>query len=66
MIVEYLTQFGTADRATVNQLLESKLSNDLDIMQKDRKIANLLTKLRRNNLIKNIGTTRKSLWVLIK
>lgn len=66
LIVEYLTQFGTADRATVNQLLESKLSNDLDIMQKDRKIANLLTKLRRNNLIKNIGTTRKSLWVLIK
>ncbi|WHP47497.1 putative DNA binding domain-containing protein [Mannheimia bovis] len=66
LIVEYLTQFSTADRSTINHLLESKLSNELDILQKDKKIANLLTKLRRNNIIKNIGTTKKSLWVLVQ
>lgn len=64
--MEYLTQFGTVDRTTINYLLESKLRNELEFLQKDKKIANLLTKLRRNNIIKNIGTTKKSLWVLAK
>lgn len=63
--MEYLTQFSTADRSTINHLLESKLSNELDILQKDKKIAILLTKLRRNNIIKNIGTTKKLFGFLL-
>ena len=41
-----------------------KLSDALSQEQKEVKIANLLTKLRRNKLILNTGTRGQSLWRL--
>ncbi|OOF42694.1 transcriptional regulator [Rodentibacter rarus] len=66
LIVDYLTQFEQADRTTINELLSSKLSDDLDVIQKDKKIANLLTKLRREKVIENVGTRTKPIWKLVK
>ncbi|OOF51655.1 RNA-binding domain-containing protein [Rodentibacter trehalosifermentans] len=66
LIIDYLTQFEEADRSTINELLLSKLSDDLSAVQKDKKIANLLTQLRRKELIQNVGTKTKPIWKLVK
>lgn len=43
-----------------------KLSSTLDEQQKKRKIGNLLTKLRRNGIIRNQGIRMQPEWVLVK
>lgn len=64
LLIDYLEQFGQASRAEINKLLMDKLSDALSQEQKEVKIANLLTKLRRNKLILNTGTRSQPLWRL--
>jgi len=62
LLTDYLSKFGQANRQEVNQLLLSKLSDGLDTDQKTNKISNLLTKLRRNGKIVNMGSDREPKW----
>ena len=64
LLTDYLESFGQADRAEINKLLINKLSDALSDEQKEGKIGNLLTKLRRNKRILNTGTRSHPLWRL--
>lgn len=64
LLTDYLAKFGKADRAEINKLLTDKLSDALSDEQKEDKIGNLLTKLRRNKRILNMGTRSQPLWRL--
>ena len=64
LVTDYLNKFGQASRAEINKLLLVKLSDALDAGQKEKKIGNLLTKLRRAGRISNIGSRGQPLWRL--
>jgi ATP-dependent DNA helicase RecG len=64
LLTDYLEKFGQADRAEINKLLLDKLSDALDAGQKDKKVANLLTKLRRAGRINNDGSRGHPIWRL--
>jgi ATP-dependent DNA helicase RecG len=63
-ITDYLTLKGSASRAEINKLLMDKLSDALNDKQKDNKIANLLTNLRRKGRIRNTGSRGHPVWLL--
>jgi ATP-dependent DNA helicase RecG len=62
LVTDYLEKFGGASRQEINKLLWNKLSDALDERQKDRKIGNLLTTLRRSGRIRNAGVRGKPDW----
>ncbi|MDR2880356.1 MAG: putative DNA binding domain-containing protein [Azoarcus sp.] len=64
LITDFLGIKGEATRAEINQLLWSKLSDALSDEQKDNKVANLLTNLRRQGLICNTGGRKHPMWRL--
>ncbi|MBU2832105.1 RNA-binding domain-containing protein [Acidithiobacillus ferriphilus] len=62
LLKDYLEKFGQASRAEINTLLLPKLSDALTEEQKDNKIANLLTNLRRKGRICNTGSRGHPIW----
>ena len=62
LILEYLEKFGKGQRADFERLLAGKLSDLLDERQKQRKIQNLLQKLRREGRVAVDGHTKGSTW----
>jgi ATP-dependent DNA helicase RecG len=64
LIVDYLTQFSSATRADIDTLLRGKLVDSLSEEDKTRKVANLLSKLRRDGHITNTGTRANPVWTL--
>lgn len=65
LIVEFIKKHGSASREEVDALILNKLPEVLSEDQKKRKINNLLTEMSRNlEIIKNIGSDRKSKWIL--
>lgn len=64
LISDYLEKFHEATRKEIDDLITSKLSDVLDSQQKVHKINNLLTKMRRKELIINVGSDKASLWKL--
>ena len=64
LVIDYLHQFGQASRAEIDKLLIDKLSDALTLEQKQRKIGNLLTKLRRRERILNAGSRGAPEWRL--
>lgn len=64
LVIDYLHQFGHASRTEIDKLLIDKLSDALTPEQKQRKIGNLLTKLRRRERILNTGSRGKPEWKL--
>ena len=64
LLSDYLQKFGKASRVDINELLLSKLSDALSPEQKEAKVGNLLTKLRRNGRIRNTGSRAHSIWEL--
>jgi ATP-dependent DNA helicase RecG len=64
LVTEYLEKFGSATRADLIQLLRDKLSDALDDSQKEHKISNLTTNMRRRGIIRNAGARKTSKWVL--
>lgn len=65
LLTDYLKKFKKATRLEIDNLLMDKLSDALDETQKKKKIENLLTKLRRGEVIMNQGSRAKSEWVLV-
>lgn len=64
MILGLLEKFGSASRQEIDQLLAGKLSDALDEEQKQNKISNLLSNLRRAKRIRNTGSRKAPVWVL--
>lgn len=64
LLTDYLGKFGSADRAEINKLLVDKLSDALNEEQKQDKISNLLTNLRRGGKIINTGSRKAPKWAL--
>lgn len=62
LILEYIEKYKEASRKDVEQLILDKLSDVLNGKQKQNKINNLLSKMRRKGLIKNIGILTKPRW----
>ena len=58
--------FGEANRTEINKLLLDKLSDALTDEQKYNKISNLITKLRRQDIIVNTGSDTAPCWHLAK
>ena len=64
MILDYLAQWKSASREDINKLLLDKLPKGMSVEQGVVKISTLLTSLRRTGHIVNIGSCKKSKWVL--
>lgn len=64
MILGLLKKFGSASRQEIDRLLAGKLSDALDEEQKQNKISNLLSNLRRAKRIRNAGSRKAPVWVL--
>jgi ATP-dependent DNA helicase RecG len=64
LLTDYLDRYGEATRTEINQLLLRKLSEALTAEQKDNKVANLLTSLRRKGRIRNTGSRGHPVWKL--
>ncbi|MEO0462494.1 MAG: ATP-binding protein [Pseudomonadota bacterium] len=64
LLIDYLAGARTASRKDINQLLLDKLSDALTTEQKLKKVANLLTKLRRHGVIVNTGPRAAPQWQL--
>lgn len=64
LLTDYLAGAGHATRREVDQLLVDKLSDALTPEQRTKKIANLLTKLRRRGVIVNSGPRASPQWML--
>lgn len=66
LIISYLTQYNQASKEQIRGLLLDKLPDSLSDTQKERKIGNLLTSLRKQGMIKvDHHEGRRSIWVLI-
>jgi ATP-dependent DNA helicase RecG len=66
LLTDYLGKFQQATRQEINQLLLAKLSDALSSQQKERKVGNLLSNLRRTSRIFNAGTRARPIWMLAK
>lgn len=65
LILEYLKEYSKANRKDINNLLMDKLPDSLNPKQKNAKIHNLLTSMKRAGLIdKDNENQQKSNWVL--
>lgn len=61
---DYLTKFGSATRAEIDELLLPQFSDALTDDQKRTKVGNLLTRMRTSGTIRNAGTRSSPQWVL--
>ncbi len=64
LVLDYLDKFDQASRSEIDGFLIEKLSNSLDVKQKLTKIGNLLTAMRKEGSIVNMGSKKASQWVL--
>jgi ATP-dependent DNA helicase RecG len=64
-IIQYIRKYGSASRQDINELLLDKLSDVLDIKQKESKVKNLLQAMSKNDKsILNKGLRKKPVWKL--
>jgi putative ATP-dependent DNA helicase len=63
MIVEYLKKFGKASRKDIDNLLMNKLSDVLNVRQKNNKIDYQLKKLKKAGRIR---FSEDNFWVLVE
>lgn len=64
LVTDFIKKFGKASRKDIDKLLNGKLSDALDIEQKNKKTGNLLTKMRRSKVIFNNGSRTAPEWLL--
>jgi len=63
-IIDYLKQFKQATRKDINQFIYPKLPSILSKDEKGKRVTYLLTALRKENKIVNIGSDTQSIWIL--
>jgi ATP-dependent DNA helicase RecG len=62
LISDYLAKFASASRDEIDKLLWGKLSDALKPEQKKIKISNLISKMRQDGKIENVGPRRAPKW----
>ncbi|RZU66027.1 ATP-dependent DNA helicase RecG [Microterricola gilva] len=65
LIIDYLNQYGGASRKEIDALLGKYLPDVLDATQQRSKVTNLLSKMRRDGRIHNVGTQQNPRWELV-
>ena len=65
-ILTYIEKFGKATREEINNLIYPKLPTNMSEKNKNNRVRYILSKLRKENKIKNDGTDAKPCWVLKK
>ena len=63
-ILNAIKDHDNMSRADIDKLLWDKLPDILDEKQKKNKINNLLSQLKKDMKIKNIGSLKNSIWVI--
>jgi len=67
LILEYIRKFGKANKKNIRELLMDKLPDVLDEKQKEYKIGNLISGLKREEKIEtNTTNQQKAFWILAK
>lgn len=67
LIISYLREFGSGKKSDFIDLLSNKLSDVLDETQKDTKVKNLLTSMKKREIIDYAnGNKRTGVWVLME
>ena len=66
LVLKYIKDFGSITKKDLDELLIDKLPDSLNEEQKKRKIRYLVNEIlnKKEQKIKNIGTTRYSVWTL--
>ena len=65
MIISFITEYGSASRKDIDNLLLNKLSDALDEQQKKNKVRNLIYAMaNEDNTIVNKGISANPHWVL--
>ena len=65
LIIKSIKDHGMLNRADIDSLLWKKLPDYMTENQKKTKIGNLLTELRKKNIIENKGTFKEPEWYLV-
>lgn len=65
LVVDFLTEYGSASRKEFDDLLSKYLPELLDETQRRSKVTNLLTRMRKEGTIFNAGTQQKPRWKLV-
>ncbi len=63
-IIDYLTNFKQATRQEINQLIYPRLPLSFSEEDKNKKVQYILTELRKKNIIVNVGSDTKPIWIL--
>jgi len=63
LILKFIDRYGAATRSEIDNLIADKLPEILDQTQKKNKIGNLISKMRREGLIRNGGSHQSPKWV---
>lgn len=67
MIIDYIQQFGMANKQQIRVLLSDKLPDTMTDAQKDRKILSFLTQLRKAGVIIRDSESRQHAnWIMVK
>ncbi len=66
MVCKAIGEHGSLNRNEIDELLWDKLPDVMNDKQKKSKVGNLITELRKKGLIQNAGTSKQSLWLLLK
>ncbi len=65
MIIHFIKKLKRTDRESINKLMFGIFDKSLNEKQKQDKVKNMLYKLSKEGLIKNIsGSRKKSIWIL--
>jgi ATP-dependent DNA helicase RecG len=65
LVINYLRKYQRGKKSDFVKLLSSKLSDVLDMKQKENKVRNILTKMRQDGIIERVdGNQRTGFWVL--
>lgn len=64
LLLKALEEHGAMSRKEIDELLQDKLPDIMDTVQKNNRIRNLLTLLRSQNIIENTGSQKSPLWRL--
>ena len=62
MILKFIRIYHSATRKDIEDLIKDKLPEILTEKQKERKIGNLISKMKKNGLIENRGTDKTPQW----
>lgn len=66
LVIEYIRKYGSATKENVRKLLADKLPDSLNNSQKEAKIHNILSSLKRKDIIcPNSSNKQKSAWILV-